>query len=247
MPKRLLVIQHDHVSPPGPVGERFEERGYEVATHAVVAQESFHAPGVVPAFPDFTAFDAIIAMGAPWSTYDHQLVGSWVLPEIDELRRADASGVPVLGICFGGQLLAAAHGGSVSASAVGEIGWTHVDSDEAELVPRGLWFQWHYDSWAVPPGAVELARNRAASQAFMLRRNLAVQFHPELTSTMLEGWFGNGGGVKAAAFGQDPSELLRRTRALENDSRRRARQLVDAFLDRVAVASVVPSAAPRPG
>ena len=48
----------------------------------------------------------------------------------------------------------------------------------------------------------------------MLRRNLAVQFHPELTSGMLAGWLGNGGASRAAAAGLDPDELLAATRDL---------------------------------
>src|SRR5690348_13968551 len=103
---QLLVIEHDHVSPLGPVAERFVERGYDVRGHGVVDLASFATPGVFTEFPDFTAFDAVVTMGAPWSTYDHELIGSWVLPEMEQLRRADEAGVPVLGICFGGQLLA---------------------------------------------------------------------------------------------------------------------------------------------
>src|SRR6478736_6467549 len=110
---RVLVIQHDHSSPIGPVGERFADRGYDVVTHAVVAEEHFTSPGVTTDFPDFTSFDAVVPMGAPWSTYDVATVGTWVLPELEQLRAADAAGVPVLGICFGGQLLAEAHGGTV--------------------------------------------------------------------------------------------------------------------------------------
>jgi GMP synthase-like glutamine amidotransferase len=227
------VIQHDHASPLGPVAERFVERGFDLTMHPVVPEESFHAPGVSTEFPDFTRFDAVVPMGAPWSAYD-EVIGSWVVPEIEQLRRADAAGVPVLGICFGGQLLAAAHGGSVLSSSSPEIGWADVESDDDSLVPSGAWFQWHYDRWELPPHARELARNPASSQAFVLRRNLAVQFHPELTSGMLAGWLGNGGAGKAASFGLDPEELLAATREREDAARTRAHRLVDGFLDGVA-------------
>jgi GMP synthase-like glutamine amidotransferase len=233
---RLLVIQHDHVSPPGPVAERFTERGYDVELHEVVGEESHHSPGVPAGFPDFTDYDAVVTMGAPWSTYDHELIGSWVLPELRALQEADAAGVPVLGICFGGQLLAAAHGGGVEPCASPEVGWSLVDSDEDDVVPGGRWFQWHCDTWRTPPEAREVARNDAASQAFVLRRNLAVQFHPELTSTMLAGWLSNGGDRKAVAFGLDPHQLLASARAWDEEGRRRAHRLVDGFLDRVAPA-----------
>lgn len=236
---RVLVIAHDHVSPSGPVGERFSDHGYQVVVHDVVPEESFHAPGVSTDFPGFTEFDAVVSMGAPWSTYDLETVGAWVEPELGQLRAADAAGVPVLGICFGGQLLATAHGGSVARSARPEVGWYDVSSDEPGLVPPGPWFQWHYDGWALPPGAREIARNENASQAFVLRRNLAVQFHPELTGAMLQGWLDNGGVTKARAFGHDVEALLAETRDADARGRERAHALVDGFLSRVAGAGRV--------
>lgn len=234
---RVLVIEHDHVSPIGPVGERFADHGYDVVNHLVVPAERFADPGVTSQFPDFTAFDAIVPMGAPWSTYDTGTVGSWVLPELEQLRQADAAGVPVLGICFGGQLLATAHGGSVHLSERPEIGWYDVASSAPEIVPPGPWFEWHYDAWTLPPDAVEIARNENASQAFVLRRNLAVQFHPELNAAMLEGWLDNGGDSKAADFGLDPEALLEQTRAVDERCRQRAHALVDGFLSRVVSAA----------
>jgi len=226
----VLVVHHDHASPAGPVADRFSARGWAVADHLVVPAESFHAPGVATAFPDFTGFDAVVVLGSPWSAYDHALIGSWVRPELEQLRRADAAGVPVLGICFGGQLLAAAHGGSVARSAGPEIGWTDIETDDETLVPGGPWFEWHYDRWQLPPGATELARNPAASQAFVLRRNLALQFHPELTAASLAGWLGNGGRAEAAGRGIDVDELVARTSTLAPVAARRAGALVDGFL-----------------
>ncbi len=231
---RALVIQHDHVSPPGPVGDRLEERLVDVELHQVVPLEDFHEPGVPARFPDVTAYDAVVAMGAPWSVYDDARIGSWVQPELDLLRVADAEGIPVLGICFGGQLLSAAHGGRVEASPSPEIGWVTIDSDDHDLVPHGPWFQWHSDRWVLPPAAREVARNAAASQAYVLRRNLAVQFHPELTSGMLHGWLDNGGDVEAIRLGQDPAALYAATVAEDPAARARAYTLVDAFLDRIA-------------
>ena len=231
---KLLVIQHDHASPLGHVAERFVDRGFDLTMHTVVPQDSFATPGVVTDFPDFTDFDAVVPMGAPWSTYDHELIGSWVVPELEQLRQADQAGVPVFGICFGGQLLATALGGSVAPSSTAEIGWYDVQTDERDLVPEGPWFQWHYDGWRLPPGAREVARNASSSQAFVLRGNLAVQFHPELTGTMLAGWLGNGGDLKAREAGFDTDELVRQTHAREGEARVRAHRLVDGFLDRVA-------------
>jgi GMP synthase-like glutamine amidotransferase len=226
----LLVIQHDHASPLGPVADRFAERGYDLALHLVVPEERFLSPAVETEFPDFTGFDAVVLMGAPWSAYAEE-VASWVNPEREQIRRADEAGVPMLGICFGGQLLASAFGGTVVSSPVPEIGWSEVASDDEAVVPSGRWFQWHYDRWLLPPGAQEIARNDAASQAFVLRRNLAVQFHPELSGAMLAGWLANGGATKATAAGLDAAELLAVTRVGETEAHARAHRLVDGFLD----------------
>jgi GMP synthase-like glutamine amidotransferase len=230
----VLVIAHDHVSPSGYVGERLEQRGHVLVHHQVVPASRFSSPGVEPRFPDVTAHDAVVALGSPWSAYDLATIGSWVTPELAQLRRADAAGVPVLGICFGGQLLAQAHGGSVAASEAPEIGWTTVASTRPAIVPEGPWFQWHFDSWRLPPDAHEIARNDAASQAFVLRRNLAVQFHPELDASILRGWLASGDAELARLHGIDPDELLRRTVEVEERSRARAHALVDGFLDHVA-------------
>lgn len=231
---RVLFLQHDHVSPPGPVAERFAHRGFEVVEQVVVAPENFHRPNQPFDFPDPAAFDAIVPMGAPWGAWDDDSIGSWLLPELDWLRSADAAGVPVLGICFGGQLLARAHGGSVARAPRPEIGWTSIWSQEPDLVGPGPWFQFHYDRWQVPPGAREIARNSLASQAFVLRRNLAVQFHPELTAAALRGWLDLGGRSKVEEDGQDPDILFQHTLAEGEAAAERAHGLVDAFLDRVA-------------
>jgi GMP synthase-like glutamine amidotransferase len=230
---RLLQIAHDHASPAGAVAEQFVERGYDITELLVVPEERFHDPGVEFVFPDPTGYDAVMLLGAPWSSYD-VAIACWVQPELELLRDADTAGVPVVGICFGGQLLAAAHGGQVHASASPEIGWHLVHSDDPTL--DGAWFQWHYDRWVTPPDAIEVARNAAASQAFVLRRNLALQFHPEVDAAGLAGWLDSGGHRKAAAAGLDAEVMLAHTEAIQADAAVRARQLVNTFLDRVAVA-----------
>jgi GMP synthase-like glutamine amidotransferase len=231
---RALFVQHDHVSPVGPIGERLAERGYTVDELVVVPADRFHAPAVVADFPDPTAYDVIVPMGAPWSVYDLATIGPWIEPELDLLRRAVAGGVPVLGICFGGQALAAALGGSVVPADEVEIGWTEVDTDEPDLVEAGPWFEWHHDRWVAPPGACVVARTAAAEQAFVVGRSLAVQFHPELTPSMLRGWLANGGASYLEAHGVDIDGVLAATDELATDARARAHRLVDRFLDQVA-------------
>ncbi|MGY1813369.1 type 1 glutamine amidotransferase [Blastococcus sp. SYSU D00820] len=231
---RVLFIQQDHVSPPGPLGEAFTERGYDVVEFLVVPPEHFAVPGIGVQFPDPADFDAIVPMGAPWSVYDTATIDPWITDELALLRRADELGVPVLGVCFGGQALAAAHGGVVMRAATPEVGWVHVDSDDPGLVEPGPWFEWHSDRWIAPPGAVEIARTEWAPQAFVLRRNLGVQFHPELTATQLTGWLDNGGADYLAARGMDAAAIHDETVRQGPAAAERSRRLVHRFLDRVA-------------
>jgi GMP synthase-like glutamine amidotransferase len=233
------MIQHDHICTPGFVGERFVERGYDLRIHQVVSEDRFRSPNVETQFPEPTDYDLIISMGAPWSVYDHDAIGSWVLPELAMLRDAHRDHVPVFGICFGGQLLATAHGGSVSRSGIPELGWVDVESDDESLVPAGEWFQWHYDRWDLPEGATELARNASSSQAFILGRNFAVQFHPEMSSAILARWIATGGAEEMSGLGIEVDELVRQTAERDGSNCDRAYKLVDLFLDRVAVRSEV--------
>lgn len=231
---RALFVQHDHASPVGPVGERFAQHGYDVDQLMVVSADRFHNPGVGADFPDPLAYDVVVPMGSPWSVYDHALIGSWVRPELQFLRRAHEAGVAVLGICFGGQALAAALGGSVVRSGRAEIGWQEVETEAPELIEPGPWFQWHHDRWVSPPSARVLARTSVSEQAFVAGRSLAVQFHPELTPSMLGGWLDNGGTSYLAAHGEDPDVLMAATAQVADAAEQRAHRLVDRFLERVA-------------
>lgn len=231
---RALFVQHDHVSPTGPMSEHLRRRGFEVDELLIVDAEHYDSPNVPFVFPDPGEYDLLVPMGAPWGAWDDACIGRWLLPEIAWVQDAVARDIPVLGVCFGGQLLARALGGTVGRARRSEIGWTAIHSDDASLVPSGPWFQFHYDSWTVPEGAREIARNSAASQAFSYRRSLAVQFHPELTADTLEGWLDEGGRKQVHDDGQDPDVLLAHTRAEEAAAGLRTIALLDAYLERIA-------------
>ena len=231
---RVLFLRQEHLSRPGPVGEAFVDRGYDVEEFLIVPAKHSTRPDVTLSLPDPVSFDAVVPLGAPWSVYDTTAIGSWIDEELRFLRQADAAGVPVLGICFGGQAVAAALGGSVRRADEGEFGWRRVDSDAPELIEPGPWFEWHQDRWECPPGAVEVARTSASSQAFVLRRNLAVQFHPELTEAQLQDWLDNGGAEYLVGRGVDAGAVYDETARQGPAAARRSRRLVHRFLDRVA-------------
>lgn len=231
---KALFIEHDHTSPPGPIGEAFAKRGFEIDERVVVPGDRYYSPNVDFEFPLLDGYDVIVPMGSPWGAWDDATIGSWLLPELEYLREADRRGIPVFGICFGGQLLARAHGGTVGRAPTCEIGWSTLHTDDPGLVDAGPWFQFHYDRWTLPPGATEIARTSRASQAFTLRRNLALQFHPELTAHELQLWLDCDGYALVEKDGQDPDALMAHTRAIEAEAAQRADGLVDAFLEQVA-------------
>jgi GMP synthase-like glutamine amidotransferase len=232
---RALFLQHDPGSHPGLVGAALEQHGFTV--DGLTMATSIHDATWHGDFPDPATYDLVVPLGAIFSLYDHDTVGSWIDRELDLLRRADELGVPVLGICFGGQALAAAHGGRVEASPRPEIGWTAVETDAPDLVPPGPWMQWHTDRFTVPAGATELARNAIGPQAFRLRRNLAVQFHPEVDEARVASWLEMGGPAAeeaTAAAGTTAERVLADCRTHRERAETDVKRLVAAFLDQVA-------------
>ncbi|MFI0373739.1 type 1 glutamine amidotransferase [Actinomadura sp. 1N219] len=236
---RALVIQHDHVSPPGPVGERLEARGFDITEMVVVPEDRHLTPDVRIEFPDPREWDLVVPMGAPWSV-DGPGVASWVEPELRMLAAAQDAGVPVLGVCFGGQALAAALGGAVERAPRAEMGWVGIETVDPSIVGPGPWFQFHFDRWILPPGAVEVARSAVCSQAFVLGRSMGVQFHPEITAEQFGLWLANGAASHMRAKGIDSDLVMAEVKWTEAESARRTHALVDAFLDRVATRTPEP-------
>ena len=111
-----------------------------------------------------------------------------------------------------------------------EIGWHEVHSDHPGLVPPGPWFQWHFDRFTTPPGAVEVARNGRATQAFVQGRAMGLQFHPEVDSALVHQWIDEDHGGDITRLGLNAGDLASRTSELANDAAHRLRLLVAGFL-----------------
>ncbi len=215
--RRALFLQHETLGLPGVIGECAAESGFEVV--CVMAPDA-------PDLPAPEAFDLIVSLGSPNSANDQHV--PWVAAESALLRAAIARDVPVLGICFGGQMLARALGAAVRKGPHPEIGWLAVETSAPDLIPPGPWIQWHYEVFEVPAGATQLARSPAGPQAFTYGPHLALQFHPEPTPDILQGWL-RASAKELARAGIDAAEIVADTERHAEPARRAARRLFDAF------------------
>ena len=225
----VLVVANCTDADAGYVGERFADRGCRLRT---VMRDLGQVPPEVPA-----DVSALLLLGSEWSVH------SPVEPEAlhDEcalIRSAYGAGVPILGLCYGAQVVAEALGGRVSAAEQPEIGLVFVESDDEELVPAGPWSAFHVDVLEAPPQARVIARNPCGTQAFLLPGVLAVQFHPEVRPDTLADWFHRFPALLEGT-GLRGRELIEQARAREQQARFAAFVLVDAFFDRVAAGSDV--------
>jgi GMP synthase-like glutamine amidotransferase len=218
---RVTVVRHHEEDSAGFIADAFEARGAELTVHL------FPKEGPLPR-PE--GIDHVILLGADSSVYDDGPASAWIAEELAWLRRLDEAGVPVLGICFGAQALAAAFGGRVEPAARQEVGWTVIDTLDPGLVPAGPWLEFHGDRCHPPRQARLLARNELGVQAFSVGRHLAVQFHPEVDRAQLSRWLDAGGRAEAERAGQDPGRFLAETAAAEPAARGRADTLVASAL-----------------
>jgi GMP synthase-like glutamine amidotransferase len=183
-----LVLQTQADAPPGLLEDWAARRGLELEVVRVDRGDPLPEPRDV---------DFAVALGSEQSVVDGGR--RWIKHEIAWLRAADAAAVPILGICFGAQALAAALGARVYRLPEPEIAWIEVETLDEERIPAGPWIAWHEDAFELPPLAYELARNAYGVQAFCHRGHLAVQFHPEATAEIAAGWDSEGRYALSAA------------------------------------------------
>lgn len=223
---RALVIVHEEDAPGGLVSAWLSERGADEDDYLISADGRSGGRG-----PNPRAYDLVVSLGSEESAYDDTV--SWVPREQTLLRDAVDAGVPVLGICFGSQILARALGGRALRAKQSEIGWVPVRTREPALIAEGPWFQWHDDTFTPPAGAVLLAESSAGPQAYTVGRSLGVQFHPEVTNEIVEEWVSLGSD-RLARDHVDSDRLLAETRERAAENRSRAWRLLDMFMARVA-------------
>lgn len=202
--KPVLVLQHLSGDGPAYLGRWLAEQGVPVEVRNTEAGDAYPQT--------LSGYGALAILGGEMSAND----------PLPSLRQAEAlflealrEGVPTLGHCLGGQLMARALGARIGDSAAPEVGF-----NEIEVVPGGAsraWFgdaravhvfQWHYEAFDLPEGAVGLATSAACRhQAFALGPHLAMQFHIELDSEKLDRWSRDEGDRYASAQARFPATV----------------------------------------
>ncbi len=143
------------------------------------------------------AYSGIGMMGGHMSVNDPL---PWISPMCSLLRDAIGDGVPVIGHCLGGQLMAKALGARVARTPTPEIGWLHVDVCDRGArrewfgsLPRFAAFEWHYDVFDLPPMATRVLTNSFnADQGYIIDdRHIGFQCHIEMTRELVERWCGD--------------------------------------------------------
>jgi GMP synthase-like glutamine amidotransferase len=190
MARRVAIIENTSYSDPGQVGVALAEVGADVQVIRAYAGEAL--PGSID------DHDALVVFGGEQNALDDEKHP--YLPALTDVMRAyGEAGRAVLGICLGSQLLARAFGGDNLIGAAPEFGWQAIEPTEAGLADpvmsavndsRFLSFQWHDDTFTLPPGAIHLARNHAAPhQAFRVgRAAYGMQFHFEANRGVVDQW-----------------------------------------------------------
>ncbi len=174
---RLLVVEHDPEAPAGLLAGWAAHRGLTTVTVRL------HAADPLP--DSASACDAAVVLGSEQTAYDDAV--PWLAAELAYVERLLAADVPVLGICFGGQVLARVLGARLYRLTEPEVGLVQVAS-RSPCLAEGPWPSWHRDAFDLPPGAAELAVNKVSLQAFALGPHVGVQFHPEATRPIVASW-----------------------------------------------------------
>ena len=184
----VLGVIHGARARSGLFGEVAVERGHEL-------EEWSLAWGTPPPRP-LDEYGAVFVFGGAMHA-DQDDQHPWLREETMFLQRLLNEGTPVLGVCLGAQLLARASGASVFPAREPEIGWYDVEATPAaredpvlSAMPQHFKaFQWHYYTYELPAGAVELARSEICTQGFRLGQSAwAVQFHPEVLERQVLVW-----------------------------------------------------------
>ena len=186
--KPVVVIRHSSTEGAGFLATFLDANA--IPWHMVCVDQGDAIP------TDATQYSGIAMMGGTMSVNEPL---PWIADEMALIRQAIALDIPLIGHCFGGQMISKALGGSVGANAVREIGWGEVRLNDTPLAkawfgdqPSFNSFHWHYQTFTVPDGATHLLSSQyCQNQAFAFGKHLAMQCHIEMTEQAVNTWCRN--------------------------------------------------------
>lgn len=182
----ILIFRFEETNGPGYFGHFLDARSMPYRVVKVDRNEA------VPSSIDGTP--ALVFMGGGMSVNDDL---DWIPPILDLIRQGARRDIPMLGHCLGGQLISKALGGEVRKFPPNEIGWLPVDIVDNGaapawrdgMAPTQRVFQWHNETFSIPPGATHLFSSDACpNQAFQIGNTLGLQFHLEILPQMVNDW-----------------------------------------------------------
>jgi len=235
MTKTCLAVRHVAFEDLGLLGRLVAARGYGVR---------YHDAGVQPIDAEtLLAPDLLIVLGGPIGVYEHDAY-PFIADEVAAIAGRLAADKPMLGICLGAQLMAAALGAGVAPGPVKEIGWAPLTLSSAGrksvLAPLGETpvLHWHGDNCELPSGSTHLASTQHCPvQAFMRAPwQLGLQFHLETEPARFESWL-VGHTVELGKAGLDPRELRKQAHALGPATRELGQKVLAAWLDKAVEAA----------
>jgi GMP synthase (glutamine-hydrolysing) len=234
MSKICLALRHVAFEDLGVLGPLVSARGYGVRYHDAGVQPFDAATLLAP--------NLLVVLGGPIGVYEHETY-PFITDEIAAIAARIEAEKPILGICLGAQMMAAALGAAVGPGPVKEIGWAPVTLTAAGkasvLAPLGATpvLHWHGDNCQLPTGCTPLAyTEHCPVQAFARTPfQLALQFHLETEPARFESWL-VGHTVELAKAGIDPRELRAQAGAFGSATREIGRKVLAAWLDQAEIA-----------
>lgn len=218
---RIYVIADAIDADGGHLIERLEQLGAEIV---------YLDRDELPTYDSTLDSALIVLLGSRRSAHDPKW-GDVVEAESAFVRSALDDLTPVMGICYGAQLMARALGGTSGRAAAGEIGWQHVETLDPLLCPEGPWAQFHSDVFVPPPTSQILGTSSLGPQCFvddsLGARAIAWQFHPEVTASTYERWVNE---LYEGGSQVDPIILIDQAYENESPSRTAAHRLTDSAL-----------------
>jgi GMP synthase (glutamine-hydrolysing) len=232
MIKKCLAVRHVAFEDLGLLGLLLAAVGYDVHYLDASVQPFDTETLVTP--------DLVIVLGGPIGVYERDAY-PFIGDEIAAVAARLQSNKPILGICLGAQVMAAALGARVAPGPVKEIGWAPLmltDAGQSSVLSAlGATpvLHWHGDNCALPEGCVRLASTQHCPvQAFArLPSQLGLQFHLETEPARFENWL-VGHAVELGKAGIDPRDLRRQARTFAPATREAGSKVLTAWLDRVA-------------